>query len=558
MSRLAAIHPSEEELLRYADGEMPAREAGEVHGHLAACWQCRSELEGIERTISECVRYRKALSECSLPSPPTPWCDIHLRFAEIDSAPGSLSFVEKLRQALRPRAMLRWAAVAASVALLFTVADRFRNTPSVRAAALLRQAVAHSSQGAHQPRRLRIRTATHQFARMTGSAVAAIQKNPDEAQLQGLFASAHFDWADPLDPRAFAGWRDRLTDKTDDVSTLPDPSAPGREIYRIRTTTAAGTLEAATLDLRAGDFGPVQETLEFRDRERVEIIELPLAEPESAAPVVAGGSVIEHPRIPGEPAAAAPLAPEPVTAGEEVRVFAALHRLGADLGEPVEVARNQSGIVVTGIGIDNGLKQRIEREVAGLPGVEVRVAEDQPLPPGAEPAPRGTTSTSPERAALQDVLERALGGKVAVERFTSEILDQSELLMARAHALRRLSEKFPARDEAGMSAADRHLLRQLGGEHARALLDRAAELERRLTPVFGSSPEGRAVRSASWQSSAQALFRQARRVEILVAALSGGTPSPGAPMEVPADLLRSLAELRAQTTVCLESTEASQ
>ena len=68
MSKLGMRHPTDEQLLRFADGELSAPEAGEVRGHLRACWQCRTELEEIERTIGECVRYRKIVLEtCLLP-----------------------------------------------------------------------------------------------------------------------------------------------------------------------------------------------------------------------------------------------------------------------------------------------------------------------------------------------------------------------------------------------------------------------------------------------------------------------------------------------------------
>ena len=51
-------HPSEEQLLRYSDGELPGRNTSQVHSHLKACWQCRTNVEEIEKTVRACVRYR--------------------------------------------------------------------------------------------------------------------------------------------------------------------------------------------------------------------------------------------------------------------------------------------------------------------------------------------------------------------------------------------------------------------------------------------------------------------------------------------------------------------
>jgi len=60
------IHPSEEELLCAADGELDAKRAVEVQTHLAACWSCRARMGELERTIADFVRLR----ESGRPLPP--------------------------------------------------------------------------------------------------------------------------------------------------------------------------------------------------------------------------------------------------------------------------------------------------------------------------------------------------------------------------------------------------------------------------------------------------------------------------------------------------------
>src|ERR1700722_4619327 len=86
MSRLRARHPNDEQLLRCADGEITAPQTEEIRSHLKACWQCRSELEGIEQTIGECVRYRNIVLDACLPPPPQPWFDIYPRLTRIDES----------------------------------------------------------------------------------------------------------------------------------------------------------------------------------------------------------------------------------------------------------------------------------------------------------------------------------------------------------------------------------------------------------------------------------------------------------------------------------------
>src|SRR5271167_1599125 len=56
------LHPSEQDLLRAADGELSTGRAGEVRAHLAACWDCRARMAEIEGTIADFTRaYRRDL-----------------------------------------------------------------------------------------------------------------------------------------------------------------------------------------------------------------------------------------------------------------------------------------------------------------------------------------------------------------------------------------------------------------------------------------------------------------------------------------------------------------
>src|SRR5437660_8727144 len=87
-------HPDGEQLLRYADGEAPAGAAAEIRSHLEACWQCRAELEELQKTVGECVRYRKNVLQRHL-VPPAPWADIYRGFAEVDAALDRASFWER-------------------------------------------------------------------------------------------------------------------------------------------------------------------------------------------------------------------------------------------------------------------------------------------------------------------------------------------------------------------------------------------------------------------------------------------------------------------------------
>ncbi len=91
-----------------------------------------------------------------------------------------------------------------------------------------------------------------------------------------MFESAHYYWQDPLSAKSYQTWHDQLAEKRDRVTEEKDS-------FRILTDTSSGELMEATLKLSAPDLRPVEERLEFRNREWVEISEV-------SAKLVAGGT----------------------------------------------------------------------------------------------------------------------------------------------------------------------------------------------------------------------------------------------------------------------------
>lgn len=565
MSRLQATHPHDGELLLFADSEASPRHSKAIQAHLAACWQCRSALGELEHTIDQCVRYRRTVLQPCLPEPPAPWFDIHTQFARIDAEarPNRLSarVWEALRVWLTPR---RLAPAAALAAILLLVVIQLRDTPSVRAAELLKKAVAAADAQPRSERWVQIRSGKRKASRAVGR-TSRPAAPPDEtrllADLAPLFEAAGYDWEDPLSARAFAGWRDKLAARRDQVSTIEQPGSPARRFYEIQTQTDSSHLVEASLRLGADDLRPVQSNLRFRDREPVEITEL--ESPPTVFPAPSAAVAEAFPARNPEAAATSrqPL-PElaPATAGEELKVFALLRRLDADLGEPVEVGRESGQVTVTGVGVSPEIGQRIREELQAQPRVTVRFSDPQPGPltPGGRTQER--VSLGPEMARLQAEIEKHLGGRAAYERFAENILQSSESLMARVHALRRLAERFRPEVEAELSAEDRRLLWRLRHEHATAIAGLALRLEESNRPVLAAiggeaeAPAPAAAGGGSWQEATEALFRLARRTESRLAAVYGGAAAPSPPDRLGAELLTSLTSLRLAAAEYLSNT----
>ncbi|MCP5116272.1 MAG: hypothetical protein GY953_36045, partial [bacterium] len=259
------------------------------------------------------------------------------------------------------------------------VVDQLRNTPSVRAAELLDKAVVAAETVPVGPRGIRIRTSAGQITRVIEAAQRAAFSPTEErivARIQPLFQAARYSWEDPLSARAFASWRNALASKQDEVTTVESPA----NCYQIRTTTDSSELVEATLRLRVDNLRPVEGTWRFRDREFVEITELD----EAPAPaVVASPEIAEAaPAQVSEPVPVEPTAEavRPATPGEELKVYALLRQLDADLGEPVEVTRDGGRVVVSGVGVNPALGQQIQDQLQDMPAVTVEFSDPQPAP----------------------------------------------------------------------------------------------------------------------------------------------------------------------------------
>jgi hypothetical protein len=399
-----------------------------------------------------------------------------------------------------------------------------------------------------QPRpahRIRVRSSRQpEFTRLTGSQAALVAVAQERA-VAALFQQAHWDWNDPLSARAFEQWRDQQVHKTDEVTAVQDPQSPSEHFTRIRTASAEGEVEAASITLNTGDYAPVSERLEFRDREWVELSEIAETSTESA-----GGSGVAHVEAPvraaeppSRPAAFAPGSSASIS--DELQVLSALSAIGADLGDPVEVSLSGGKVVVSGEGITAKRQDEIRSSVAKLPHVEVEFTQANPaaVPPQSAvvAGPVGGSTASP----METRLEKQLGGHAEFDRFSSQLADLDEAAMKRVYALHNLAQKFSPEDETGLSPRDSNLLRELSRKHTAALAEQIGGMEKILVPTLsslgGTAASVRSAAHANWQSATEDVLLSARRVDKLISQMLGMTAGNA----LPSDLLSALKELRA-------------
>ena len=494
-------HPGDEVLLKLLDGELAETAASTYRLHLEACWTCRTRLEELDATIGEYVRYRDTIRQ-RIPAPPAPWNDLRERLAEYDRAIETPPVTSRIsernsgesRRYKLPIRPLRWLAAAAAATIVVALVRRFESVPVNGATELLRKAAA-AEQSPDSRRRIQIRTRTRTFTRpaaMTASDAASLDKD-----LRQIFERAHFSWERPLSARSFAAWRDQLPDKLDAAPVTGD------SVDVVQTSTSTGELRKATLTLRSGDLQSLSETLEFAN-ETVNISQAPGAEIEATA------------ASPERPATqASTLRPAVSLFHTELLVFSALRRVGADLGEPVEVAPEDGRLKVTGSGLTTARKQQLQKSLAGIPNVYVDLEDTTGNQrAGNPPADRITPATAPPQLRLQTIL----GSPGSAENFINRVLDQSDEAMARAHALRTLSQTFSSAVENLLTPGDHDILAGLRNDHAAALAQRLEELRNTLHPIL--NPQRQAAGTLpgvstdhTWQTAAQSLFAAAQNMD---------------------------------------------
>ena len=555
MTHWASGHPDDGVLLRYLDGELAGREMRRVRTHLEACWQCRCERKALEATVGDCVEYRRKVLAAGLPEPPQPWIDLYAAMDRQDAR------AEKERAWIGIGAGWRWAVAVVVAALAAVVLYRqFERPPSVEAAALLNRAVAAEQAHLAKPHRVHIRAGRQEYVQNLGVRPASqmasrttangVPEAGMPAEMKALFERAHYDAEDPLSARAYAEWRDGVREKQDRVT-----EAAGR--YEIRTVVFSGELAEASLTLASTDLEPIAGKLQFRDSESLEFNSLDankVLEPPAPADGFAVASHEGVPMRPAVPSRPAAITPRPsASISDELEVLAALHKIGADLGDPVQVALADGKVAVEGAGVAPERQRQIHALLDTNPNVVVKFAE--PVV-GAPPVATADVAPAAPLAAprLGERLKALAGGHAQWEEFSSRLLDANEAAMARAYALRRLAQQFSPSGEAALSAAERHTLETLAGEHVNAMANQVQAMESRLSPVLEGlgapiPKPAPATHLADWQTAGERTFQAARREEMLISLLLG--VSPGAqPASLPADLARTLAEVGADLDEC--------
>jgi hypothetical protein len=338
------------------------------------------------------------------------------------------------------------------------------------------------------------------------------------ADVRIVFASAHYSWQEPLSARSFQSWRAGLKNKRDFVTVVRRQDE--MESYRVRTDSPAGPLRSASLTLRRKDLHPTDGTFEFEALGTVEVAE-------AAVPAQDAGALRPSPE---HPSMTAPHTESAAGPEDTLHVLAALNRLGADVGEPIEVSEDarQQHIIVRSNGLSPERQQEIVQALTPLPRVILDFASSASSPLPARPLTPERYSTSiPEP--LRQQLEDRLGGAAARQDITDRVLDASASILARAHAVEVLAGKFSPEIEAQLATKDRQLLLDLRDSHVAELGHLITRIRADLRPLlaaFVGPPLPRATdhgAGQSWHDGVPAIMASAQETDKLLNQLLAGS-----------------------------------
>jgi RNA polymerase sigma factor (sigma-70 family) len=287
--------------------------------------------------------------------------------------------------------------------------------------------------------------------------------------------------------------------------------------------TGAGIVRA-TVVLRKTDLRAIRETLVWRQPDGQEH-EIALVEvgfepkpshllprtvflPELRPHSPQGG--LPAPLPPAERAAPRSMvtfAPTPIElAASEIEVRGALHRIGADLGEQINISRTAAQVEVSGVLVSPERKRQVTEVLAGIPHTRatLRVVEEG----GRRVLPRQRFAwskvTQPSRAPLSQILKQRFPRTEEREAFVVDVLDRAQEAYGRAWALRRLAERYDATELALLDRHQTQALNSLIQDHSGALRVSVASLKSDLQPLLSiafppEDPAGANANVSDWQ-----------------------------------------------------------
>lgn len=540
-------HLSRDQLLLYLDGELSSSDMRKAAAHLQACWTCQVELGRLKEHIAVIFDAQAELLGPSPPSPPKPWPRVESR-------------IEKARESHRPfwrklftpRSRLSLAYGTSALALLILGMLVWAPVVPVSAKEVLNNAIL----AGNGRQAITLRQVVRQRVRITktvagGNARTAALNSwksakssywnagPDSVntELLARYQANGLASALPLSPAAIESWAKV-------AGSEPSALSEGRHVAVQVLANSAGQsrgLRAVSFHVQTGDWHMDQMTLSFvdatfqiseeestiLDRKEVpkEILAALKLDVDSSPPSLPAASVSgsrEAEVLTGKTT--------PVNLDDlEMDVRSALHLMGADLGESIEiVVRPPNRLLIKAAGVSPKRKEQLTTLWGNKQAVRLDFEE-----PATDAVPRRTAAKT---MAIQDAdqarqtnLSQYFNSPAAQENYARTVLKTSTGILAHLYALRELASRWPPASEGRLSTDSKAKLIVMLRDHATELRTGTTTLKQDLQLILRGEPangQPTVTGSSNWQDASSSGLDAASTIDRTLRALLTMSDAP--------------------------------
>lgn len=580
-------HLTPQQMLAYLDGELCRSETRHADDHLHSCWTCLTELERLKGDIATILDAQNQSFSPSLPRPPLPWLPfgaILARSVPLHPARLWMRFGIDLKAVLSPVRILM---VSGIIAVALIGAYSVLKAKPVSAQEVMRRIQIADTQRSAITKDQVIRERVHIRKRTRGqnrplSTSVDTWKSPtagywnvadvdsDAADLRIRYEKHAIPIALPLSAASIDAWGK-------EAGGSPTVSQEGSDIDLSIAGSLdgiAGSVERVSFIVQPKIWRVKQMTLDFSDSS-FEVTEDDYSVlPKTAVPA----ELLAHIEPIAPPSMLARPGVRPVSRiGEafvhlptvnldkaELDAFATLHRLQADLGEPVTIARSGQSVQVGVWQLPPGRQSELRAAFADQPSVRVDLVAPHSSAQNAL-AVRDTSSQPPDsnhsplhieaEADRNDQrLLKFFGTAEREQDFTDSALATSGGVLSHLYALRKLQGQFTSQREQALDSEERAKLDALVQDHLSAVSTGVDDLGRQLRPLdahFRVTPTTSSVDpvAKTWQERSLEALETARTVDHLLRALLTTSQTPATPDSALPEIDRNLGRIRAESTI---------